>query len=106
MYLARFSYEVPPANRDRALDAIRREADAARKSGLTARILIPLTRGPGTAALQFEVELKSLDQLEEFRHRGVGSKEETSDWMHAFSEMLLSPPLVGILRLENAPRPA
>ena len=35
MYLARFCYDVAPTNRQRALDLIQDEADAARKSGLT-----------------------------------------------------------------------
>ena len=102
MYLARFSYNVAPINRQRALDSIRREVEAARSNGLSARILIPLTRAHGEAALQFEVELAKLDQLEDFRHQGVGSKEETGDWMHAFSEILLSPPAVEILRVDEA----
>jgi hypothetical protein len=101
MYLARFSYDVAPLNRQRALESIRRELEAAGKSGLNARILIPLTRTHGGAALQFEIELKSLDQLEGFRHRGVGSREETNQWMHAFSEILLSPPAVEILRVDE-----
>lgn len=101
MYLARFSYDVAPANRDRALDAIRHELEAARKKGLEARVLIPLTRAHGSAALQFEVGLTSLDQLEEFRNRGVGSKKATGNWMHAFSEILLSPPAVEILRVDG-----
>ena len=100
MYLARFSYNVAPTNRQRALDSIRREVEAARRSGLSARVLIPLTRARGEAALQFEIEITKLDQLEEFRHQGVGSKEETGDWMHAFSEILLSPPAVEILRVD------
>jgi hypothetical protein len=102
MYLARFSYDVAPRNRQRALDTIRREVEAARNRGLDARILIPLTRAHGGAALQFEIQLTSLDQLEEFRHRGVGSSEETNNWMHAFSEILLSPPVVEILRMDEA----
>ena len=101
MYLARFSYNVAPINRQRALDSIRREVEAARTRGLSARILIPLTRAYGEAALQFEIELTKLDQLEEFRHQGVGSREETGDWMHAFSEILLSPPAVEILRVDE-----
>ena len=101
MYLARFSYEVTPADRQRALDYIRQEADAARKSGLNPRILVPLTRAYGAAALQFEIELTSLDQLEGFRHQGVGSMKETKDWMHAFSKILQSPPAVEILRVEG-----
>jgi hypothetical protein len=102
MYLARFSYDVAPRNRQRALDTIRREVEAARTRGLDARVLIPLTRAHDGAALQFEIELTSLDQLEEFRQRGVGSSEETNNWMHAFSEILLSPPVVEILRMDQA----
>ena len=104
MYLARFSYDVAPANRQRALDSIHQELETARESGLEARILIPLTRAHGGAALQFEVALESLDQLETFRHRGAGSKDKSGDWMHAFSEILLAPPAVEILRIEE-PRP-
>jgi hypothetical protein len=101
MYLARFSYDVLPVNRDQALGFIRREVEAARAKGLNARALVPLTRPPGGPALQFEVELRSLDELETFRHRGVGSTEETGDWMHAFSGILLTPPAVDILRVED-----
>jgi hypothetical protein len=64
MYLARFSYDLLPVDRDRAMGFIRREVEAARAEGLNARLLVPLTRGEGGAALQFEVELTSLDQLE------------------------------------------
>ena len=102
MYLARFCYDVLPVNRQRAIDFIRREVEAARGNRLNARMLVPLTRGPGEgAALQFEVELTNLDQLDQFRSRGVGSSQETSDWMHAFSEILTSPPCVEILRIEE-----
>jgi hypothetical protein len=102
MYLARFCYDVLPVNRQRAIDFIRREVEAARGNGLNARMLVPLTRGPGGAALQFEVELTQLDQLDQFRNRGVGSSEEsTSTWMHAFSEILLSPPAVEVLRVDS-----
>jgi hypothetical protein len=100
MYLARFSYDVLPINRDRALDFIRRQAEAARTAGLNARVLVPLTRGPGGPGLQFEVELRSLDELDTFRSRGVGSDQQTADWMHGFSELLLSPPAVEILRVD------
>ena len=101
MYLARFSYDVLPVNRDRAIEFIRREVEAAKGKELTARLLVPLTRGSsGTPALQFEIELTSLDELEQFRHRGVGSSEEATDWMHAFREILLSPPAVEILRVD------
>lgn len=103
MYLARFSYDVLPVNRQRAIEFIRREVEAARAKGLNSRMLVPLTRGHGDgAALQFEVELAGLEQLDQFRNRGVGSTEETGNWMHAFSEVLTQPPCVEILRIEDA----
>ena len=78
MYLARFCYDVLPVNRQRAIEFIHREVEAARANRLNARMLVPLTRGHGEgAALQFEVELTSLDQLDQFRNRGVGSSQET-----------------------------
>lgn len=95
MYLARFSYDVLPSNRGRALDLVRQEVQAAGNEGLKARLLVPLTRGHGGAALQFEVELTSLDQLERFRHGG-----DAGSVMHAFSGILVSPPTVEILRVE------
>jgi hypothetical protein len=55
MYLARFSYDVLPINRQRAIDFIRSEVEAARQTGLSARLLVPLTRSHGGAALQFEM---------------------------------------------------
>src|SRR5207245_2933046 len=89
MYLARFSYDVLPVNRQRAVDFIRREVEAARANRLNARMLVPLTRGHGDdVALQFEVELTKLDQLDQFRQRGIGSREGTSHCMHAFIEAL------------------
>lgn len=102
MYLARFSYDVLPVNRQRAIEFIRREVEAARNNKLNARLLVPLTRGQGGAALQFEVELTSLDQLDQLRHR-TGSSEGTGEWMRAFSEILVAPPEVAILRLDDAP---
>jgi hypothetical protein len=102
MYLARFSYDLLPINRQRGLDFIRREVEAARSNGLNARLLVPLTRGSGDrTALQFEVELQSLDQLDQFRSRGIGSREETGNWMHAFSEVLTAPPCVEILHVDD-----
>ena len=102
MYLARLCYYVLPVNRQHAIDFIRREIDAANANQLNARMLVPLTRGHGEgAALQFEVELTSLDQLDQFRNRGVGSSKETGDWMHAFSEVLTTPPCVEILRVDE-----
>lgn len=102
MYLARFSYDVLPVNRDRAVNFILREVKAARGRGLNARMLVPLTRGVGAPALQFEIELAQLDQLDQFRERGVGTSEETGNWMHAFSEILTAPPMVEILRVDDA----
>ncbi len=102
MYLARFSYDVLPVNRQRAVALIRREVKAARDKGLSARLLVPLTRGQGGAGLQFEVELTSLDQLDHVRQQGGGSSEETESWMRDFSEVLLAPPGVEILRVDAA----
>ena len=104
MYIARFSYSVLPINRQRALDFIHREVEAAQRKKLSARLLVPLTRSQGAAALQFEVELHNLDQFEQFRERGIESDEETGKWMHAFSEILLSPPEVELLRVESPPK--
>jgi hypothetical protein len=101
MYLARFSYDLLPVNRNRAVDFIQREMEAAQREGLNARLLVPLTRGEGGAALQFEVELTSLDDLERFRHSG-GPGEDAGDWMHAFSGILLRPPGVKILRVHES----
>jgi hypothetical protein len=103
MYLARFSYDVLPVNRQRAIEFIRQEIEAAHENGFEARLLVPLTRPQGGAALQFEVELPSLDQFEAFRQRGAGSRADTGDWMHAFSEILMSPPAVDLLRIDERP---
>lgn len=102
MYLARFSYDFSPVDRKQAMDFIRREVKAARDRGLHARLLVPLTRERGGPALQFEIQLASLEQLDDFRHRGVGSDKETGDWMHEFSKLLLAPPAVEILRVDEA----
>ena len=101
MYVARFSYHVLPVNRQQALDFIHREVEAAKKKNMKARLLVPLTRGHGGAALQFEVELASLDVFEQFRERGIQSEDETGRWMHAFSEILTCPPEVELLRIES-----
>lgn len=65
--------------------------EAAQARGLTARLLVPLTRGQGGASLYYEVELQSLDALDDFR--------STGDWMHELSSLLTAPPLVEILRV-------
>jgi hypothetical protein len=97
MYLARFSYDFRPADRDRALELIRREVEGATASGLKARMLIPLTRALGGPALQFEVELTSLDQLDSFRQK---TAQDGDDWIRDFSQILISPPAVEILRVD------
>lgn len=102
MYIARFSYSVLPINRQRAIDFIRREVESAQRDKLDARLLVPLTRGPGGPALQFEVELANLEQFDQFRERGIESSDETGNWMHAFSEILVSPPEVELLRVDDA----
>ena len=103
MYLVRFSYDVLPSNRQQAIDLVRREVEAARTTGMAARLLVPLTRAHGGAALQFEVELDSLDKLEDLRQHGAGSAEATEDWMRAFSDILLRPPVVEIARIDDRP---
>jgi hypothetical protein len=105
MYIARFSYSVLPINRERAIEFIHREVEAAARKKMKARLLVPLTRGHGGAALQFEVELGNLDQFEQFRERGIQSDEETGKWMHAFSEILTAPPEVELLRVEEPSKP-
>ena len=102
MYLARFSYDVLPANRQRAIEFIQREVKAAREQGLVAKLLVPITRGHSGAALQFELELTKLDQLDQFRQSGLRTGEGTGNWMHAFSEILIAPPVVEILRVDGA----
>jgi hypothetical protein len=47
VYIARFSYAVAPVDRQRAIALIQREVNAASRGQLKARLLVPLTRGPG-----------------------------------------------------------
>lgn len=105
MYIARFSYDVLPVNRQQAIDFIQREVEAAQRKKLNPRLLVPLTRGQGGAALQFEVELTSLEQFDQFRERGIDSDEQTGNWMHAFSQILVCPPHVELLRVEKNGNP-
>ena len=65
-------------------------------------MLVPLTRAQGGASLQFEVELESLEQFDQFRERGMGSGDDTGKWMHTFSEILTSPPAVELLRVQDS----
>lgn len=100
MYVARFSYDVVPTDRQRALECINREVQAAREHGLVARLLVPLTRPHGGSALQFEVELDKLDQLPMLRSHGIeDSQKATAEWVHDLSEILTCPPEVQIFRL-------
>jgi hypothetical protein len=101
VYLARFSYHILPVNRHEALELINREVQAARSRGLKARLLVPLTRGHGGPALQFEVELNRLEDLERIRHEGGGAMEDMGAWMHQLSGILASPPEVEIFRAED-----
>jgi hypothetical protein len=101
MYVARFSYDVLPVNRRKAMEFIQREVEAAQGKQLKARMLVPMTRGQGGAALQFEVELASLEQFDQFRERGIESGEKTGHWMHAFSQILTAPPHVELLKVET-----
>jgi hypothetical protein len=101
MYVARFSYDVLPINREQAMDFIRSEVEEASRMRLKGRLLVPLTRAHGGSSLQFEVELQQLDQFEAFRHRGLKSQRKTDKWMKAFSKILLSPPVVELLRVDR-----
>jgi hypothetical protein len=82
-------------NRQRAVDFIKREVQVARARKLKAGLLIPLTRGHGGAALQFEIEMTDLDQLDQFR------RDDAGQWMHAFSKILIAAPEVAILRVDD-----
>ena len=86
------------------MEFIRREVAAAGENGLKARLLVPLTRPHGGAALQFEVELPSLDRLEDFRHRGAGSATETADFLdrRIDDDVPADRRLVGLARLARA----
>ena len=101
MYVARFSYDVLPINREQAIDFIRSEVKEASRMRLKGRLLVPLTRAHGGSSLQFGVELQNLDQFEAFRHRSRQLHNKTQKWMKAFSKILLSPPVVELLRIDS-----
>jgi hypothetical protein len=101
MYLVRFCYDLKPTDRDVALKIIREEVAAAAAKGSPARLLVPLTRGPGCPALEYELEVESLDDLEAFRDHGIAADETaTHHWMRAFSELLVAPPTVTVYRID------
>jgi hypothetical protein len=102
MFVARFSYSIRPIDRDRALTLLAQEVAAARAQKMDARLLVPLTRASGGAALQYELMLKSLDDFERFRDHGVGGAEGTRAWLRDLSELLLEPPAVELLRIADA----
>lgn len=99
MYVARFSYSIKPIDREQALDLLKHEVEAARGQGMAARLLIPLTRPPGGAALQYEVVVDRLDAVEAFREHGLGGEAAVRAWLHELSALLLEPPAVELLRI-------
>ncbi len=99
MYVARFSYAITPIDRDRAVQLLHQEVSAAHEQGLEARLLVPLTRPPGGASLQYEVVLPDLDRFETFRDHGMGGEKETRAWLRDLSAILLEPPTVELLRI-------
>lgn len=103
MFVARFSYDIAPADRDVAIQLIEQEIQAASRQGMAGRLLVPITRGMGTAALQFEVQLRSLDDLERLRHAGFGSERSTAEWVSQLVAVLKTPPCVEILRVASLP---
>jgi hypothetical protein len=101
MFLARFSYTILPADRDAAIDLIMQEVEAAEEQGLSARLLVPMTRGAGGPSLQFEVELAQLDQLDTLRHRGMGTEQDTANWADRLSGILSCAPQVELLKVRS-----
>ena len=102
MYIARFSYSIRPLDRDRALALLGQAVEAAQDKEMEARLLVPLTRASGGAALQFEVTLPDLADFETFREQGVGGESGTRTWARELSELLLEPPAVELLRISGA----
>lgn len=106
MYIARFSYNIKPIDRDRAIELLTQEVAAAQAQQMYAWLLVPVTRAAGGAALVVQVELSSLDQLEAFRERGLGAEDETRAWLRELSELLLEPPVVELFRIADVPATA
>lgn len=105
MYIARFSYSIKPVDRERALELLAQEVEAAAGQGMEARLLVPLTRPPGGAALQYELVLADLDAFEAFREEGVGGEASTRAWLRDLSAILLEPPAVELLRVAATTQP-
>jgi hypothetical protein len=101
MYIVRFSYDFLPVHRQQVITLIQREVEGARAQGLQARLLVPLTRAPGGPSLHYEIELERLDLFDDFRSTGIGSAQETGDWMRQLSELLTAPPAVEISRVAD-----
>lgn len=102
MYLIRFCYDCKPSDRNAVLAAIRKEVEAALTRKLRARLLVPQTRGREAPALEYELELPTLDLLDEFRERAIESNEgATHDWMRDLSELLTAPPTITIYRIDE-----
>ncbi len=101
MYLARFSYNIKPVDRDKAMDLLRQSVTAAGGDGHAARLLVPLTRAPGGPALQVEVEFDSLDAFDRYREKGLGSADDTRNWIRELSDILLDPPVVELLHSDD-----
>lgn len=102
MYIARFSYSIKPVDRERALELLAQEVEAARGQGLAARLLVPLTRASGGPALQYELVLPDLEAFEGFREEGMGGEASTRAWLRDLSAILLEPPAVELLRVAVA----
>jgi len=102
MYIARFSYNIKPIDRDRAMELLAQQVAAAQTQKLSAWLLVPLTRAADGASLVAEVELSGLDQFETFRERGLGTEDETRAWLRELSELLLEPPVVELFRIADA----
>ena len=94
MHPSRFSDDLLPVSRQRAMDSIRRK--------LNPRLPVPLTRGDRGAARQFGVKSTRLDLPCKFCQAGVESSQDTGAWMRAFSEILRRPPEVAILRVDES----
>lgn len=62
-------------HQERSVDLER--VEAARANGQETRLLVPLTRVSGDAALQVELTVPTLDALDAFREAGVGGETET-----------------------------